>query len=121
MFHLESMLEDFARSALSHLDKDTLAAQRQAYQTIRHIEDALAVEKRMDTDHFQGWHRNDTNCKTWKIRDFLTTWHRMLDDLRHMSLNFQQRNTKLVYRHQHQPQFDSEYMRNREILIDHEK
>jgi len=120
-FHLESMMHDFAESALHYLNKDYPYAQRQSYQALRHVNDALAVEKNMDTDHFQGWHRNDTNCKTWKTRDFLSTWHKMLDDLCHMCLDFQQRNTKLVYRHQYKPNFDSAYLRNREVLIDPER
>ncbi|MFW6367332.1 MAG: glycosyl hydrolase 115 family protein [bacterium] len=120
MYHLDSTIHDFCLSAVSYLQADYAPARNQAWQAVQHIDDALKLENRIDTDRFQGWHRNDMNCRTWKIKELLTTWHRMLDDLRFLNLPFQSRNPKLTYRHQYQPDFDSEYMRNGELMIDNE-
>ena len=120
MHHLDSMMYDFARSGAAYLEGQYADARHLSWQAVQHAEDALALERRIDTDRFQGWHRNDMNCRTWKIRDLLETWHRMLDDLRFLNLPYQSRNPKLVYRHQYQPNFDSAYMRERELMIDNE-
>ncbi len=120
MHHLDATIHDFAASIVSYFEQRYQDARNQSWQAVRHVGDALDLERRIDTDRFQGWHRNDTNCRTWKIRDLLTTWHRMLDDLRFVSLPFQSRNTKLVYRHQYQPGFDSEYRGRGELILDHD-
>jgi hypothetical protein len=120
MHHLESFLHDFSASAAAYLDTRYADARHLSWQALQHIEDALTLERSIDTDRFQGWHRNDMNCRTWKIRDLAGTWHQMLEDLRFLSLPFQARNPKLVYRHQLQAGFDSDYMRKNELMIDNE-
>ena len=62
----------------------------------------------------------DLNPRMWKIRDLLSTWHRMLNQLRFLCRPFRSRNPKLVYRHQDQPTLESEAMRQGELIIDHE-
>jgi len=83
---LTRMALAFCRSATHYLDGRGYDAYLQAWQALRHVEAALAVEKRLETGKFKDWHRNDLNCRTWKCRDFLTTWHAMLDDRRWLNL-----------------------------------
>ena len=84
--HLTRMALAFGRSATHYLDGRGYEAYLDAYQAQRHVEEALAVEKRIETGKFKDWHRNDLNCRTWKCRDFLGTWHAMLNDQRWMNL-----------------------------------
>ncbi|MEI6562955.1 MAG: glycosyl hydrolase 115 family protein [bacterium] len=86
MLSLTRMTLAFCRSATHYLDGRGHDAYLEAWQALRHVEDALAVEKRLETGKFKGWHRNDLNCRNWKCRDFLTTWHAMLDDQRWLNL-----------------------------------
>jgi hypothetical protein len=80
------MARAFCRSVMHYLDRRGYDAYLEAYQALRHVEAALAVEARIETGEFTGWHRNDLNCRTWKCKDFLTTWHAMLNDQRWMNL-----------------------------------
>jgi len=84
---LTRMVLAFARSVTHYLDGRGYDAYLQAYQALRHVEEALEVEKRIEVGKFKGWHRNDLNCRTWKCRDFLATWHAMLNDLRWLNLD----------------------------------
>ncbi|MBM4143199.1 MAG: hypothetical protein FJ225_06370 [Lentisphaerae bacterium] len=85
--HLTRMALTFCRSVARCLDGRGYDAYLEACQALRHVEEALAVEKRIETGKFRGWHRNDLNCRTWKCRDFLTTWHAMLNDRRWLNLD----------------------------------
>ncbi|MBM4148615.1 MAG: hypothetical protein FJ224_06190 [Lentisphaerae bacterium] len=87
MLCLTRMSLAFTRSVRHYLDGKGYEAYLDAYQAIRHVETALEVEQRTETGKFKGWHRNDLNCRTWKCRDFLRTWHAMLDDLRWLNLD----------------------------------
>jgi hypothetical protein len=80
------MARAFCRSVMHYLDRRGYDAYLEAYQALRHVEAALAVEARIETGEFTGWHRNDLNCRTWKCKDFLATWHAMLNDQRWMNL-----------------------------------
>ncbi|MDP6631500.1 MAG: glycosyl hydrolase 115 family protein [Kiritimatiellia bacterium] len=84
---LTRMVLAFSRSVTHYLDGRGYDAYLQAYQALRHVEEALDVEKRIEVGKFKDWHRNDLNCRTWKCRDFLTTWHAMLNDLRWLNLD----------------------------------
>lgn len=84
--HQTRMARAFCRSVMHYLDRRGYDAYLEAYQALRHVEAALAVEARIETGEFTGWHRNDLNCRTWKCKDFLTTWHAMLNDQRWMNL-----------------------------------
>jgi len=84
--HLTRMALSFCRSVTHYLDGRGYDAYLDAYQALRHVGAALEVEKRIEIGEFKDWHRNDLNCRTWKCRDFLTTWHAMLDDLRWLNL-----------------------------------
>ncbi len=85
--HLTRMALTFCRSVEHYLEGRGYEAYLEAGQARRHVEAALAVEKRIETGKFKDWHRNDLNCRTWKCRDFLNTWHAMLNDLRWMNLD----------------------------------
>lgn len=87
VLHLTRMAQTFCRSVAHYLDGRGYEAYLDAWQALRHVEAALAVEKRIETGNFKDWHRNDLNCRTWKCRDFLTTWHAMLDDRRWLNLD----------------------------------
>ena len=84
--HLTRMVRSFCRSVMAYQDKRGYDAYLEAFQALRHGEAALAVEQRIETGKFKDWHRNDLNCRTWKCRDFLKTWHAMLNDARWMNL-----------------------------------
>ncbi len=86
MLHLTRMAQTFSRSVGHYLAGRGYDAYLEAFQACRHCDAALDVEKRVETGKFKGWHRNDLNCRTWKCRDFLGTWHAMLDDLRWLNL-----------------------------------
>jgi len=86
MLSLTRMALAFCRSVTHDLDGRGHDAYLEAWQALRHIEDALAVEKRLESGKFKGWYRNDLNCRNWKCRDFLATWHAMLDDRRWLNL-----------------------------------
>jgi len=110
MLHLTNMAQAFCRSVELYLDKRGYEAYLQAFQALRHVEAALAVEKRLEAGKFQGWHRNDLNCRTWKCRDFLTTWHAMLNDLRWMNLGGLAEGPQCVYAaYKYQPDFPTAY------------
>jgi len=87
VLHLTRMGLAFCRSVDRYLDGRGYDAYLDAYQALRHVEAALEVERRIETGKFKGWHRNDLNCRTWKCRDFLTTWHALLNDQRWMNLD----------------------------------
>jgi hypothetical protein len=86
VMHLNNMALHFCRSAKLYLAGQGYPACQEAFQALRHCDAAQAVEKRIETGKFAGWHRNDLNCRTWKCHDFLTGWHTMLDQLRWMNL-----------------------------------
>jgi len=87
VLHLTRMALAFTRSATHYLESRGYDAYLQAYQALRHAEAALEVEQRIETGKFKGWHRNDLNCRTQKCREFLVTWHAMLNDLRWLNLD----------------------------------
>lgn len=85
--HLTRMALAFCRSVRYYLEGEGYEAYLEAYQALRHVRSAVDLEERIETGKFKGWHRNDLNCRTWKCRDFLSTWHSMLDDQRWMNLD----------------------------------
>jgi hypothetical protein len=87
MLHLTRMVVAFCQSVELYLDRRGHEAYLEAFQARRHCDAAMAVEKRIETGEFVGWHRNDLNCRTWKCRDFLATWHAMLNDQRWLNLD----------------------------------
>lgn len=84
---LNAMSLHFCLSAKLYLAGQAYPAYQEAYQALRHCEAALGIERRMDTGKFEGWHRNDLNCRTWKCKGLLTTWHSMLNDQRWFNLD----------------------------------
>ena len=85
--HLTRMAMAFGRSVCRYFDGRGYEAYLEAFQALRHCDMAMDVEKRIETGKFKGWHRNDLNCRTWRCRQFLVTWHAMLNDLRWLNLD----------------------------------
>jgi hypothetical protein len=84
---LNDMALAFCRSVLLYLEGKHYEAYLEAFQALRHVDLALEAEKKIEVGRFKDWHRNDLNCRTWKCRDFLVTWHSLLDNLRWMNLD----------------------------------
>jgi hypothetical protein len=87
VLHLTRMALAFCRSVEHDLAGRGYDAYLAACQALRHVEHVLAVEKRIETGKFKGWHRNDLNCRTGRCKHFLTTWHAVLDDRRWLNLD----------------------------------
>ncbi len=112
MLHLTRMALAFCRSVTHYLEGRGYEAYLEAFQARRHCEAALAVEKRIETGEFAGWHRNDLNCRTWKCRDFLNTWHAMLNDQRWMNLEGMAEGPQPCYAaYKNNPNFPTAYRR----------
>lgn len=86
MMHLNNMVYAFATSVTHYINRRIYDAYLEAYQSLRHMDMALEVEKRIENGKFKDWHRNDLNCRTWKNRDFLAHYHAMLNDLRWINI-----------------------------------
>jgi hypothetical protein len=110
VLHLTRMAVAFCRSVERYLDGRGYDAYLDAYQALRHVEAALEVERRIETGKFKGWHRNDLNCRTWKCRDFLTTWHAVLNDQRWLNLEGLAEGPQPCYAaYKHNPNFLTAY------------
>ncbi len=110
VLHLNNLALAFCKSARHYLAGEGYLAYLEAYQALRHCEAALAVEQRLDTGKFAGWHRNDLNCRTWKCLEFLKGWHQMLDHLRWMNLEGMAEGPQPVYlQYKYNPNFATAY------------
>jgi hypothetical protein len=109
----------FCRSARHYLAGAGYDAYLEAFQALRHCGAALEVERRLDTGKFAGWHRNDLNCRTWKCRQFLDGWHRMLDHLRWMNLDGMAEGPQPVYlQYKYNPNFKTAYREDLPMLAE---
>jgi hypothetical protein len=108
--HLNAMALHFCRSAKQYLSGKGYPAYLEAYQALRHCDAALAVEKRIETGQFAGWHRNDLNCRTKKCHEFLGGWHTMLDHQRWMNLEGMAEGPQPCYAaYKYNPNFETAY------------
>lgn len=120
VLHLTRMAMAFGKSVCLYYDNRGYDAYLEAFQALRHCDMALDVEKRIETGKFKGWHRNDLNCRTWKCRDFLVTWHALLNDLRWMNLEGMAEGPQPCYAaYKYNPNFPTAY--RREIFLQPER
>lgn len=121
-FELDKTILYFVQALEAYFDKDFHKAHKQSYQALRAIDKVLAIEKEIEElsyGKFDGWYDNDKVVRNWHTKKLLTHFHNILNDMRWLSLPYQNKNPKMpALMYQNQPTFDSGY--RGELFLQHD-